>query len=398
MKIKSFYPLFATLLLGVLAAIGVGFNVFFLALTLIIFILFYRQIQASKNRVMIYLSLVAVAFFVILALFLQPEGGTDPAPAIIINYLLTIPLTVASLTLIVCNDFSVPRLLRAGIRTAVLSPLTDMPFFFRSLHDLISRKKPAKTKVNAAHVGQAVIAVICVALLLLVILPILASADPMFAKLVSIDLGFLPNFGEVFRRALVGLLVAMVLYSLFHNVEARAENRPAVTPSAPAQIGAIISNSVLGAALAVYALFIGVQFVYLFAGAGLPDGLTYSEYARQGFFQMIVVCCINLSLFSVFLAFNKSTPLLKALLSALLAATALILLSSYIRLSLYIAEYGLTFLRLISMWFNVYITAAIGFLFVKLLKKPELDVFRIGYPATLVWWLIFVVGSVIILP
>jgi hypothetical protein len=247
-------------------------------------------------------------------------------------------------------------------------------------------------------VGQAVIAVCSVAVLGMIIVPLLTSADPIFADLMSFDLSWAPNFGEVFNRILAALFVSVIFYSLFHSVEARAEEKTTVAASSGLEIGNIISVSVLGSAIALYLLFIGVQFVYLFAGRGLPSGLTYSEYARQGFFQMIVVCFINLSLFGIFLRFNKLTPTLKVLLSVLLGATIMILLSSYIRLSLYIGAYGLTFLRLISMWFNVYITVAIAFLYAKLLRRPKLDVFRIAYQATLAWWLIFVVVSAIILP
>ena len=46
--------------------------------------------------------------------------------------------------------------------------------------------------------------------------------------------------------------------------------------------------SVLVAVL--YVIFCGIQIIYLFGGGGeLPAGVTYAEYARQGFFQLLVV-------------------------------------------------------------------------------------------------------------
>ncbi|MEZ4508571.1 MAG: DUF4153 domain-containing protein [Eubacteriales bacterium] len=44
--------------------------------------------------------------------------------------------------------------------------------------------------------------------------------------------------------------------------------------------------------LAAYALFTYVQFTYLFGGT-LPVDLTYSEYARAGFGQFLVVTLVN---------------------------------------------------------------------------------------------------------
>ena len=42
-------------------------------------------------------------------------------------------------------------------------------------------------------------------------------------------------------------------------------------------------------------IFCGIQIIYLFGGGGeLPAGVTYAEYARQGFFQLLVVCILNL--------------------------------------------------------------------------------------------------------
>ena len=56
---------------------------------------------------------------------------------------------------------------------------------------------------------------------------------------------------------------------------------------------AMFTVSVLVAVL--YVIFCGIQIIYLFGGGGeLPAGVTYAEYARQGFFQLLVVCILNL--------------------------------------------------------------------------------------------------------
>lgn len=49
----------------------------------------------------------------------------------------------------------------------------------------------------------------------------------------------------------------------------------------------LILNILLFAIAAVYTIFAVVQFRYLFAEQTLPYGLTYTEYARKGFFD----CC-----------------------------------------------------------------------------------------------------------
>ena len=55
---------------------------------------------------------------------------------------------------------------------------------------------------------------------------------------------------------------------------------------------AMFTVSVLVAVL--YVIFCGIQIIYLFGGGGeLPAGVTYAEYARQGFFQLLVVCILK---------------------------------------------------------------------------------------------------------
>ena len=104
----------------------------------------------------------------------------------------------------------------------------------------------------------------------------------------------------------------------------------------------------------VYALFCAVQVRFLFAGLltdgsiALPDGLTYSEYARSGFFQRLAVTTINVTLFGLVITLAPRTRMLNITLVALLALTAIILTSAALRLGLYINAYGLTWLRSLS--------------------------------------------------
>ena len=55
---------------------------------------------------------------------------------------------------------------------------------------------------------------------------------------------------------------------------------------------------VLAAVAALYLLFLGVQSAGLFGGAEYlaQKGLSYAEWARSGFFQMVGVTVVNLTL------------------------------------------------------------------------------------------------------
>ena len=87
-----------------------------------------------------------------------------------------------------------------------------------------------------------------------------------------------------FRQNLLGKRVDYSL-SLIHICEKRRKLPPAMTVT------------VLALLTGVYLLFFGAQAATLFSAfAGVrPEGLTYAEYARQGFFELCGVAMINLA-------------------------------------------------------------------------------------------------------
>ena len=111
--------------------------------------------------------------------------------------------------------------------------------------------------------------------------------------------------------------------------------------------------------LAVYGIFAIFQFTYLTGLKGLPEGLTYSEYAVSGFSELLWVAAINLGVFSLGLCQAKPHPARKPILWGLLAATALLLLSAALRLGMYIQAYALTWKRVLSLWLMIYLAAVV---------------------------------------
>jgi hypothetical protein len=112
----------------------------------------------------------------------------------------------------------------------------------------------------------------------------------------------------------------------------------------------------LGALTALFAGFVAIQFVVLFGGQEhvvQTAGLTYSEYARQGFGQLLVVAGLVLAVVAGGLRFSRTdTPrqavLLHALLAGLCVLTLVVLASAVHRLDLYVDVFGATRLRFIA--------------------------------------------------
>jgi len=129
-----------------------------------------------------------------------------------------------------------------------------------------------------------------------------------------------------------------------------------------------------------------VQFAYLFALVGLPEGMTYANYAREGFVQTLVVCGINLVLFGVFMQIGKGKAL-RWLLDALMGLTLVMLLSGAMRLNLYIGAFGFTWLRLLSGWFMVFLAVVVLLCVLKTVPRfRQLPVLGISMLVLLGWY------------
>jgi hypothetical protein len=148
--------------------------------------------------------------------------------------------------------------------------------------------------------------------------------------------------------------------------------------------------------------FVIVQFRYFFGGAARVQevvGLTYAEYARGGFFELVTVAALVLPLLLIahwLLRLEKSR---NELIFRVLAGTMIILLSVIMgsalrRMMLYQREYGLTELR-------VYTTAFMGWLalvfiwFVLTVLRGKRDRFAFGAVAT---GFLMILGLMIINP
>ena len=108
----------------------------------------------------------------------------------------------------------------------------------------------------------------------------------------------------------------------------------------------------MSAVALLYLFFSGIQVIYLFLGKGsLPEGVTYSSYARQGFFQLLFVAVMNLVMVLMNLRFFKRSRFLNGVLTVICGCTYVMIASAAYRMVLYVGEYHLTYLRVLVLWF-----------------------------------------------
>jgi hypothetical protein len=103
----------------------------------------------------------------------------------------------------------------------------------------------------------------------------------------------------------------------------------------------------LGAVVALFAAFVGVQLRVLFGGASYVQhttGLGYGEYARHGFTELVAVASLTLVVVAVAAARSRDRAV-RALLAALCVLTLVVLASAHHRLDLVEDAYGATRVR-----------------------------------------------------
>ncbi|WP_045574978.1 DUF4153 domain-containing protein, partial [Desulfosporosinus sp. I2] len=154
---------------------------------------------------------------------------------------------------------------------------------------------------------------ICIPLLMIII-SLLTSADRVFkhfideilSSFVRIDLSDFPLQG------LLVLLISMIIFSYtwsFLKPKDSMPNQmqPGDTESIKSNWDSIISITILSVINCVYLVFLLIQFAYMFGSLNnaLPPDFTYADYARRGFFELLMVTLINFSLLMSSIRFTR---------------------------------------------------------------------------------------------
>lgn len=225
---------------------------------------------------------------------------------------------------------------------------------------------------RSSRIGYVALGALIALPLVLVVWLLLASADVVFREMSR----------SVFQNANIGNVCNVVFRILFlyffsylltaylckHTIKETVKDRRNSEP--------VLAITVTGMLSVMYLLFSGVQIVYLFLGKmQLPEGYTYAEYAREGFFQLLAVSILNLVIVLFVMSFFLESKVLKAVLTVMSFCTFIMIASSAMRMIIYIQYYYLTFLRILVLWSLV----VLAFLFLGVIAsifKKRFPLFR----------------------
>ena len=235
---------------------------------------------------------------------------------------------------------------------------------YRPFTDFVAYQR-AKEKKSRGFLLYIVIG-LCIGIpIFFIVWLLLVSADMMFLKMTEkffVHINLIDIFGILFTIIFMFFMAYCIMSFLCKRLFSEEYRQKK-------QASAILAITVTVPLALLYLVFSGVQIFCLFLGYTNLNQHTYAEYARQGFFQLLAVCLINLVLVLLGNAYFKENVFLKAILTIVSLCTYIMIASSAYRMILYIKHYYLTFLRIFVLWSLLVIFILLTGVIINIYKK-----------------------------
>lgn len=342
---------------------GIGTGLMFLLLNIYFYLT--RNTRSQNIDYAIASSAAAVTFAFLIAF-------RDNEILEMINYLLTLVFSSIALFFYKYEDrfqLTLPNFLLIPLSSAIQ---TISGFF--SIFQGKGNVEGGNNTSTPAIMRGIVVALALVAVLLW----LLTQGDLVFNKIVS------NFFATIWERILVSVLVFILLISI--GLTKVKKYFSVLNSEANLTHGKIYELAiVLGSLVALFTVFIGVSFRYLFlpvAEENLREigisSATYSEYVRAGFSELLIAATIALCVIVYVSRFThklqQSQKWLVQILTAILTIeNGLLLLSATKRLFLYTEFHGLTRAREFGLAFLVWVAVILFIMFMGVLYKTSRD-------------------------
>lgn len=291
------------------------------------------------------------------------------------------------------SDFCLP----SALKQAVLQfPFRNQSVMSRSINEGLNHTSATK------NVKYIILGLFITIPLTLIVAGLLMSADDGVAEiLTSFMRHLLPNLLRFSWRLVLALILACMIFGMLYTCItgrgitragdedcARRLSRLRIAP------GILLCAGVLPICL-LYCIFIYSQAGYLLAAFAhrLPEGFSYAQYARQGFFELCILSLINLCVIVALQLLAKDddrTALpMRICTLALCCFTLFILATAFRKMVLYIEHFGLTSLRFYTSWFMVLLTVLFVLLIIQGFKRT-FPIFKNSLIAFVIWFFLLV--------
>jgi hypothetical protein len=247
--------------------------------------------------------------------------------------------------------------------------------------------------------------------IVLVFAVLLGSADAVFANYVNqafegvrhmLGLEYLDD--TISRLLFTGMLAVAVTGSLGFSLMRHPTPEPVISPLAVDEeadgeavltdhkpkskpgfkLSMVESGIIMGSIVALFAAFVAIQFAYFFGGERTIQvaGISYANYARRGFFELVAVSVLTLGL-SLILDHvsmrqsKRENIVFRVLALMIVGLTTIMLVSASQRMWLYEEAFGFTQLRVYTHVFMVWLGVLFG-AYVLAVFRLRMNIFTLG--------------------
>ena len=237
------------------------------------------------------------------------------------------------------------------ITELIFNPIAYFQLTMQKFIEFIKIKLKMKNTSKKSNILKGILITIPIVILIIILL---SSADEIFGGF-FVDifihcLNVISNvkIAQIFLKILITILVFLYLSCFFDNLINRYESdEKALEEQKNKEFENTTIKMILVTLNIIYIVFCIIQIKSLFMKVNIEN---YAQYARKGFFQLMIVSVINLIVILI-AKFNKNDKFINIMCLLMIACTFIILLSSAYRMRLYESTFGYTLLRLL-----VYVT------------------------------------------
>ncbi|MFH1427067.1 MAG: DUF4153 domain-containing protein [Patescibacteria group bacterium] len=346
-------------------ALGINAFVFwFFTLLLFIWVLYYKKYYQSRDLYWI------TPLFLIAFSFLIYEN-----PFIKVINLFIYPILIA---LFIIFGFMKEKQKKhwdlnfiLHVISRIFSIIVKIGSAFNLYFDLLTPKnKRSKGIIIKIILGVVLFLIIA----LIFIIPLLSSADTVFAEKVDIIYNWIKETISVsfIYKIIIFIIISIILLSSLlawgekYDFSEKEESKKKLDP--------IISGIVLGGILGLYLLFLWVQIKKLWIG-NLPFDFKETEsLVKSGFWQLFFLSGINTLIY--FFTYRKTNIFVQRILIAFTIASLLLLFSAGQRMALYVTYYGFSYEKFFASYTVIYSAILFMWLIYRLFKKERANVFK----------------------
>ncbi|MCL2652746.1 MAG: DUF4173 domain-containing protein [Propionibacteriaceae bacterium] len=274
------------------------------------------------------------------------------------------------------------------LNQAFVIPTLNAGSWFSAARQMIRERR------NSSRLVFGVIGVVVSLPIIVAVLLLLMQSDLNFNSWMS---GFVQSLAHInlwhfIWQIILGVPIAIYLFALLYgNAHKRRTN--VMTSEGVEKYGATIRKvpvvaivSPMAILCLIYVVFFAAMGSYLLSALWhkLPAQFTYAEYARRGFFELAAVAAIDLGV--LFFAYwfaargKREYPVsLRILGGAICGLTLMLIVTDISKMVLYIDQFGLSRLRLYTLWFMV-----VMFVVFALIGARHVKQFKVGAPVAVV--------------